>query len=430
MNLQEKLQHTLGQMDALNLTVIDGERDFTAEEQAQYGVLEAQAKVMQEQIERSAKLTVVKQAANMPAQTVASQQPIYHAPADPAAKEFESMAEFLGAVAFNKDRDQRLASLYTEFSPSADGSMGEGGSFGFLIPKQFSQNIYKVTEQDNIIRARATVIPAGSPPDAEFSMPALNQGSGSNMFGGVSTTWIAEGATAPKTDIKTREIIFKPNEVLGIFKTTQKALRNLAAASTLIEKQFRQAVLGAEDQAFFRGNGVGKPLGIIASGATLKVNRAVANVVSYADLRNMVGKGRVAKGYAYAWLINPALLPQLLDLKNTTANGGNGELIFKESGLSGMPPMLMGYPVIWYERASQVGSLGDIVWVDLSEYYIKDGSGPFVGSDGGFSGTNYDENKVSFKITWNVDGRPPLDGPYTLENNQTVSPFVVLDIPA
>ena len=90
MDLQAKAAEIFGQMEALNQLAIDESRDFTSEEQAQYDKLEADAGSVQKQIERAAKINASKQAVNIPNQTIASRQEIFHAPADPAAKEFEA----------------------------------------------------------------------------------------------------------------------------------------------------------------------------------------------------------------------------------------------------------------------------------------------------------------------------------------------------
>ena len=56
------------------------------------------------------------------------------------------------------------------------------------------------------MRPRANVIPAGSPPDAGITMPALDQ-SGTNpgnVFGGMTFSWIEEGGEKPETDAELR----------------------------------------------------------------------------------------------------------------------------------------------------------------------------------------------------------------------------------
>ncbi len=53
--------------------------------------------------------------------------------------------------------------------------MDNGASGGFAIPPQFRETLLQVTPQQSIVRPRAQVIPAGSPPDAPVTMPALDQ---------------------------------------------------------------------------------------------------------------------------------------------------------------------------------------------------------------------------------------------------------------
>jgi HK97 family phage major capsid protein len=85
--------------------------------------------------------------------------------------------------------------------------------------------------------------------------------------------------------------------------------------------------------------------------------------------------------------------------------------------------MLMGYPIMWHERSPALGTKGDLTLADLSNYLIKDGSGPFVASS---EHVKFTSNKTVFKIFWNVDGQPWLTAPFTQEGGFVVSPFVTL----
>jgi HK97 family phage major capsid protein len=97
------------------------------------------------------------------------------------------------------------------------------------------------------------------------------------------------------------------------------------------------------------------------------------------------------------------------------------------TGVAGAPPgTLMGIPVLINERSVALGTLGDIMLVDLSYYLIKDGSGPFVATS---PHVHFTTNRTVIKIFWNVDGQPWLSGPIPLEGTpaNTVSPFIVLN---
>ena len=146
-----------------------------------------------------------------------------------------------------------------------------------MVPTQFRPDLMQVTPQEAIVRPRATIIPPGIPPDAEVTVPVLDQTAGENIYGGVQIAWIGEGDTKPQTDFQLKQRDLVPHEVAGHIVVTDKLLRNWPAAEVTIGKLLRQAVIGAEDQAFLTGNGVAKPHGVIHSGAVINVARATAN---------------------------------------------------------------------------------------------------------------------------------------------------------
>lgn len=346
-------------------------------------------------------------------------------PGPEPAREFESLGEFMHAVRF-RPSDQRLE---WRDSTHAEQRMDSGAAGGFAIPKQFIGQLREVTPADAVIRPRAQVLPAGTPPDAEISMPALDQtgDNPANSYGGISVAWIGEGAAKPETSLSLREITWKPHEAAAHTVLTDKLLRNWQAASSLIERQLRAAMIAAEDYAFLRGDGQSKPKGIIGHPAAKTVNRAEANEIHYADVIKMYADAM--QGTSKVWIASQQILPQLMNMKDDSGGSGDnggGAYIWQPNGREGVPSTLLGLPIIWNPRSPALGSQGDLVLADLSYYIIKDGSGPFVQAS---EHVHFINNKTVIKITWNVDGAPWLTEPFKQENGNTVSPFVVLDVP-
>ena len=112
-------------------------------------------------------------------------------------------------------------------------------------------------------------------------------------------------------------------------------------------------------------------------------------------------------------------LPQLANMHDA----GN-HLIWVPNNLPGIPGSLMGIPVVMNNRSNTLGNQGDLMLVDLSYYYIKDGSGIFVSSS---EHVEFLNNKTVIKVFWNVDGQPAITSPLQDENGTQISPFVELD---
>ena len=405
-------------------------RDLTAEEQTRFDVLKAKATALDPRIARLEEQGAAEAVLDAPRGARAGARPQLDERRErrgPEARtQFENLGEFLAAVRF-RPNDQRLnfvegvGRARTEDGEiSAEMRMDDGAAGGFAIPPQFRNVLMQLQPGDAIVRPRAMVLEAGSPPDSSVTMPALDQTGAApgNFFGGVQVSWIEEGGQKPLTDMKIREITLTPHEVAGLMIVTDKLLRNWQSASTLIEKQLRGAIYQAEDFAFLNANGVGKPLGFLTSKATYHQPRLKANQVTYLDLVAMLARCYGDGVFCYS----KSVLPQLMTLQNP-----NGQYIWTASAVPGQPSTLLGRPAIESNRNPVLGAYGDIWLADLSQYLIKDGSGPFVATS---EHVLFGQNKTVIKAFWNVDGAPWLTQPIQLENGYLSSPFVGLDIPA
>lgn len=428
--LRAKLAELVAKMRGiLSTAAADGGRlELNAEEQAAYDAAKAERDAVKAQIDRLVELDGFEASLEQVRPAAArGQGAVSHAPGDPAKREFEAFGQFMHAVRFNPN-DQRLAwkdnlGGAVDLDPGAEMRMDTGEQGGFMVPEQFRSTLLQVSPAEAAIRPRANVIPAGTPPDAKITMPALDQtgDTPANVFGGVEVSWISEGATKPDTDATLREVSLEPQEVAATVTVTDKLLRNWQAGGPFIESLLRGAMGQAEDFAFIKGDGVGKPLGIINSGAALAVNRNTASDVKYIDLATMLAK-MLMRGGNPVWIISQGVLLPLLTMKDD-----EGRLIFVQSLQAGVPSTLLGYPVVINNRLPGLGVKGDVQLVNAQYYLIKDGSGPFVAAS---EHVLFKQNKTVIKAFWNVDGQPWLTQPFTEENGYVVSPFMVLDVPA
>ncbi|CDP51983.1 Phage major capsid protein [Devosia sp. DBB001] len=405
-------------------------RDLTAEETTEFDALKAQRDALDARISRAEDLDATDEALSATVPARSRQANIPRAGGPEANREFESLGQFLYSVRFNQN-DQRLSTLFNENvgaigidgELSAEMRMDNDTQGGFMVPQQFQSSIMSVSPQESLVRSRATVIPAGSPPDAGITIPALNQegNADGHVFGGMTFDWIEEGGDKPETDAELAGVGLTPHEIAGHVPVTDKLLRNWQASGAFIERLMRGGVTAAEDYAFLRGNGVAKPLGVLNAPATKYINRALANKITYADTVEMVAR-LLMRGGSPVWSMPQSALPQIAELKDES-----GRFIWKPDARDGFAGTLHGYPVRWNNRQPGLGSKGDVLLADLSYYLIKDGSGPFVAAS---EHVKFLQNKTVIKIFWNVDGAPWLKAPFAEENGYEVSPFIGLDIPA
>lgn len=429
--LRAKRAKLVAQMSDIIAVAEKEDRDLTAEEQAVFDAVKAENDGLTPRIERAegveAHQAVLDEVVPAASRRAGIQAPRAGGPE--AKREFENLGHFLSAVRFNPD-DQRLnfvegvgATNVDENGFVAEQRMDSEPAGGFMVPTQLRSTIMSVKPQEALVRPRASIIPAGSPPDAAISIPALDQSGQNpgNMFGGMTFAWIEEGGEKPETDAEGRSVLLTPHEIAGFVTVTDKLLRNWQAAGSFLETQMRAGVSAAEDYAFLRGSGVGQPLGAINAPATKYINRATVNTVTYADLLNMVAV-LLMRGGTPVWSMPQSALPKI-----ATMTDPEGHYIWKANAVDGFAGTLLGYPVRWNNRSPALGSKGDILLADWTYYLIKDGSGPFVATS---EHVKFTSNKTVIKIFWNVDGAPWLNAPIKEENGYEVSPFVGLDVPA
>jgi len=435
MNLAELKAKRAELLKALRamLDKIDTEkRAFTEDESKEYKRIEGESdqlevdiRAAEDDMERRRKLAEKEIALRDKAPAIIPEKKSGVADVDPE-KEFRNVGEFFYAIARMKSdgvRDARLDAAREK----REQTMGTGATGGFALPEQFDSTIRQVQAQEAIVRPRAAVIPAGSPPDAKLTFPALDQTSAQNIYGGVTVVHTGEGVTMTETTAKLREVSLEPKEISAYIVATQKLLNNWDAAGAFITRQLSAAMVGQEDYDFMRGNGVNKALGFINCAAAITYNRAGANAIAFADVYNMYARA-LQRGGSYVWLASQTVIPQLAAMvdagnHNVWLGGPGGSL----SGAAGsLPSSLLGIPVVFCDRLPALGTKGDLSLVNLSYYLIKDGSGPAAASS---EHVLFTSNKVVFKIVWNVDGHPWLTEPLGLEGStsNTVSPFVVLE---
>ncbi len=398
----------------------------TAFDQEAFDALEAAVGTIAVQIESQERLEAleVQLAASIPAVAEGQIASGVEVTLDAGDQPFASLGEFAILAHLGGMGDPRMV----QHEITAEQRMDTGIKGGYAIPQQHSAQVMKIDPAANPFTAMALHLPAGTPPDAALTFPALDQtgDAPAHQFGGVAVTWEGEGVTASLTDGSIREVTLEPFGVSGYVPVTDKLLRNWQAAGAWINGLLGPALSAGLELAFQAGNGIKKPLGFRASDAALTVNRNTAGTVKLADLAKMKAR-RLGMGGPAAWLINPSLEEDLIQLINA-----NNNLVWRDtpdSIVAGSPATLLGVPVFMDEFAAAEGVLGDVALVQPNPaYMIKPGSGPFV--ETGKSGTDFEAGKSKIKISHHVGGQPWLTEPYKRRDGTLTSPFVLLDVVA
>jgi HK97 family phage major capsid protein len=410
---REKLVEYQTSLEALNAKAHNEKRDLTKEEQVDFDKILDESTSLRKEIvadeNRAKKMGDLQDYLNKPTTkpvaNEANNDPL------PDEKRWNNLGEwFLDPEKREKYNEDEKRTM----------SLGNASTGGLLVPNQFSSRILSISPEMTIVRSRSTVLPAGTPPDAKITIPVFNQWGANGIYGGMNMQWIDEGGTKADNTPEFTEIELEPKEIGGSTIITDKLLRNAPVLGSWLETQYRTMVNGKEDYQFLRGNGVGKPQGIIGCAGEKTVVRNTASSVLFADVRSMLAAILADSWGKAVWIANQTVLPQIINLVDAAGN----TLFIQGDATKNIPATLFGIPVIFTGKTPTLGNKGDLMLCDFSYYLIKDGSGPYFASS---EHVYFTSNKTVVKMFKLVDGRPWVQSTLLLEDaSTTVSPFVVL----
>ena len=386
---------------AINTKATNEKRDLSKEESADFDKIINEADSLRSEIaadeQRAAKLSSLNEYMTKPTSKPVS---AINAP-EPQTSEYRNIGDwFIG---------ERRAM-----------SMGTSTAGGILVPEKFSTDMLEMKAEGQVVRPRATVIPAGDPPDSKLTIPVLNQSGSKGIYADMNMTWIDEGGTKADNTPAFTYVELEPLELGGSTIVTDKLLRNADALSTWLGKMYNMLVTGKSEYAFLRGSGVGEPRGVIGCLAEKTVTRDTATSVLFADVRSMLASLPADSWGSAVWVANQSVLPQLINLVD-----GAGNTLFMVGDITkGVPASLFGLPIVFTGKTPPLGTKGDLLLCDFSYYLIKDGSGPYIASS---EHVYFTTNKTVVKCFTMVDGTPwPRSTLLPEDGTTTVSPFVVL----
>lgn len=361
----------------------------------------------------------------------------------PGDGEFKDWAEFLEAVwmaqassnrwvdprlSFMKYDDAAVNNVKSPHTPrKAQGrkDLGEsaGATGGFLVPTEFDTSLRSVMGEQSFIRQRATRIPMRR---RSIRLPVLDQTGTTagqpHWFGGMQFAWAEEAAQKTQSDPSFREITLVAHKLIGYTRASDELVEDGAISLDAFlsgPMGFAGGAVWMEEYAFLNGTGAGQPQGVINAGCTIAEGRNTANTVVFDDLADMVSKFMPSGNGV--WVISQSLMSDLIQLNGPS---GNASYIWQANARDGIPGMILGYPVIWTEKAPVKGSLGDIGLYDFTYYLIGDRQATTIESTK-FDRWQYDQ--TSWRMVHRVDGQPWLSAPLTYQDGSTqISPFVVL----
>lgn len=344
-----------------------------------------------------------------------------------ADKGIKNFADFLLAIA-RKD-ETRLREHYKTTGNKALNEQ-DGTEGGYLVPPEFNARLLEVAGQTNPIDSLSgSRAPMTMPMSSRtLTMPALDQTvtptAGNSAFdAGVVAAWTAESGAIPETSPVFNPLTLNAHKLSGhTIASNELESDSAIALEQLLTRLFGQAIGRRRLHAFLRGDGTGKPLGVLNAPASIAVTRAGSgNSFDAADVPAMARRLYPGSLVNAVWFIHPFILSDM-----TSMAFGSNSLITWADIKTGAPGALFGLPYYPVEFASAPGTAGDVFLCDWSYYLIGNRGGTTIAMSDHARFLNDDR---VWRFTHRVDGQPWTRGPTILSDGagtNTVSAFTYL----
>ncbi len=232
--------------------------------------------------------------------------------------------------------------------------------------------------------------------------------------------------TASKT--KFAEIRIEPQKLTGLFAASDEMMRNVTFLGQEVRQLFGDEFAFKCQNLAIRGSGAGEAQGVLTSNCKISVAKETgqgARTIKTQNLSKMWARftGRRANA---AWFINRDVNPEL-DVLSITAGTAALEPRFVTYDVQGVM-RIKGAPVIEIEQCETLGTEGDIMLVDWSQYVCAD-----MGDIQEAMSIHVDfiYGQQLFRFTYYFDGQPRWKSAITpFKGSNTVSPVVVLAVRA
>lgn len=417
----------VGKMKALRDAA--GENVFSEDQTAEFNALKSEVEAVNAAIEQEQAAIEAERSLGVEISDTAVITTVENRAADPT-RGFAHMGEYLAAVRTASIRpaaaDERLligaaATTYANESVGADG--------GFLVPPTFSTEIMSVIEAQESLLSRVRQIPISG---TEWKFPT-NETTAHGTTG-VQAYWDSEADMINQTKPAFSNRSIKVDRLTALCPVTEESLEDAPALGAWVNMEAGEKMAFKITDAIFAGTGVGQPLGILNAASTVSVAKETSQVAATIVAENVLKmwSRMPQRNRARAvWLAHSDCATQLAQLnfkiKNVAGseNVGGVAVWVPPGGLSGSPyASLLGRPIVEIESAAALGTVGDFVLADLSQYLAVTKGGVKADQSMHFY---FDQNMRAFRFVYRLGGQPWLSAAIARKNgSSTLSHFVTL----
>lgn len=260
--------------------------------------------------------------------------------------------------------------------------VGVDSEGGYLVPDEFEHTLVQALRTENIIRNHAHVFQTNS---GSHKIPVVTTKG--------TASWVDEEGAIPEGDDAFGQQTIGAHKVGTIIKVSEELLNDAAFdLEGYFASEFARRIGDKEEEAFFTGDGTGKPLGVLATagGAEVGVTAASATAVTADEIINLFYSLDAPYRKNAIWILNDATIAAVRKLKNNSGDylwqpalheGGHETLLGKRIYTSPfMPEMKAGNKAILFGNFQYywIGDRQGITFRRLNERYADTGQVGFL----------------------------------------------------
>jgi HK97 family phage major capsid protein len=423
--MKKELLKLLAAQNVIINKAISENRAMTEEEEKEVEELETKIENCRKMIEMQAKMKRnTEEEEELEDEEKPVNKPLF---AEPKAiielKLFKNFAEQLKAVkgAVTSGRvDDRLVQIN-----NAATGMGEqiGPDGGFAVQKDFAGMLMETAVTSGNVLPLVDRYEVGAGSNGIKWVDIDETSVASTVYGGVTVYWRAEAGTVTATKPKLIEKKMDLETLMGVAYATYELDQDATFVSQLYERAFSVAIQRELENVIINGSGTGKPLGFLTGANLVSVSKETGQVAATVLWENIVKiYNRQLNKNKAVWLMHPDVQQQLDFLAFPVGVGGVP--VYLPASSMGSIATLKGRPIVENDNCAALGTVGDINFVDLSEYMLITKGG--VQSETSIH-VQFLQAENCFRFIFRANGMPKKNSALTIKNSSnTRSSFVTV----
>ena len=268
--------------------------------------------------------------------------------------------------------------------------VGEDSEGGYLVPDEFERTLIEALEEENIFRTLAKIITTSSG-DRKIPVVATKG----------TAAWVDEEGEITESDDAFAQVSIGAYKLATMIKVSEELLNDsVFNLESYIAKEFARRIGTKEEEAFFIGDGSGKPTGIFhaTNGGQLGVTAASATAITVDEVMDLFYSLKSPYRKKAVFVMNDSTVKAIRKLKD-----GNGQYIWQPSITAGAPDTILNRPVKTSVYVPKIEAAAKtIAFGDFGYYWVADRQGrSFKRLNELFAVTG----QVGFMATQRVDGK-------------------------